>query len=216
MALTFPLNLGTFFDAAKLVSTKFWLPPVAEGEETGAGEIYQVQSSPRLWEGSATFVADSHDANDAMASKANLLLSPGSTFRVRPRHRRGPVGDPNGTALGAASVTLGAVNANLRDITLNGLPANYAGLQSGSYLSFAYQGIMGFHQVVVGATATGLGVATVEVIPALRPGYAINVAVALELPHLIAVIKSGSFRPIEHRAGVSLGFSFDWRQTLRA
>lgn len=212
MALTFPLSLSDFFDLAKVKETTFWLPSVAEGDVLGSGEIVQVANAPRLWEGRVSYPADEHDAIDLLVSRAYLLLSPGATFLVRPRQRSGPIG---GVTSGLGGVTISSVNANMRDLSLAGLPANFS-LQQGSYLSFVYSGRQAFHQIVVGAIATALGAATVEVTPPIRAGYAAGAAVTLVNPVCKAVMKSDSFQASRQRAGATDGFTFEWRQTLRA
>jgi hypothetical protein len=134
---------------------------------------------------------------------------------LHPKYRRGPVGDPNAIALGGSSPSLGSVNANQQDIVINGLPASYAGLTTGSYLSFQYDsGRQAFHQVAQGANASAGGAASVSVVPAIRPGYSGGAPVKIVDPVVYAVIKPDSFRPARFLSGYASGITFDWRQTL--
>lgn len=217
MAVTFPLDLnGLFNRIAKIEAT------IDPGEAvltniTGGGEVITSAIGVRLWRGRITGRGQSFIDLDPMTARIDLVRQAGASFFVSPSHRNGPQSDPNATILGVSTPQITNVNANNRDVTISGLPAAYV-LTEGDLLSFSYLSSpvrFAMHKIVTGATANGSGVATVEVMPPLRPGHSAPFNIRLDRPYCKAVIVPGSYQPpVYDRRGRAV-FSFDWQQTLR-
>jgi len=110
--------------------------------------------------------------------------------------------------------------SDARLIGLKGLPAGYAGLGRGSYLSFQYRSAPerhALHEIVeLDVTADGAGdVAAFQVNPPIRPGAAVDAEVRLIKPACKAIILPGSVQPGRETRFITEGMSFRWLQTLR-
>jgi hypothetical protein len=217
MALTFPLDLAGLFDRLARIEATFDLGEAMLANVTGGGEVITSTHGTRLWRGRITGRGQAFIDLDAMTARVDLVRQAGASFLVTPSHRDGPQADPLATILGAATPEVTTVHANSRDVTISGLPAAYV-LTEGDLVSFTYLASptrFALHKIVTGATANGSGVATVELMPPLRPGHSVPFTLRLDRPRCKAVIVPGSYQPPVHdRRGRAL-FSFDWQQTLR-
>lgn len=216
MALAFPLQLNQFFDGLRIHVSEFDPTDATITTATRGGEQLTAEVGNVLWRGTAELTDYYHADADAIRAKMAILRRAGASFFVRPSHRVGPIADPAGAILGAATPTLHSVLANNRDIRITGLPADYA-ISAGDYLSFAYGSNpvrYAFHQAVNGATASGAGTTPViEVTPHIRPGFSIGAAVVLVRPFFKGVLSArpgyGSIRPL-----FTGGMGFEFVQTL--
>lgn len=214
--LSVPVGVSTFFDlpALGVVNQPFFLPDNRKFNKTGGGVIIGYQRGARLWQGSVNFIPmDQRDAKsiDAIMS---FLQETGVYFRIYDRTAQFPRNDPTGTVL-TTTPTLTAVNANNHDITISTLPAGYV-LSSGDMFNFAYGTRLALHRIVVGATASGGGVATVTVTPPIRPGFTLSAAMNFKGATMNAVVMPGSYTSPDHGPGkVSSGGGFEFIQTLR-
>ncbi len=218
MALSYPLSLANVFDVLVKIETRFWLDEASSVTETQGGEILQAAYGARLWQGSVTVQADAYANLDQMMARVALLQQAGASFSVTQSGRSGPQADPTGSILGASLPTITAVNANLQDLTISGLPAGYV-LTRGDFIGFQYGSSpvrRALHQVITTQTANGSGViSSIQVMPPLRAGYSTPISIDLVRPVCKAVIVPGSFQePVTNR-GIVTTFSFNWRQTLR-
>jgi hypothetical protein len=215
--LSVPVLTATFFDLPALgaVNQPFFLPDNRKFNKTGGGVIIGYQRGARLWEGSVNFIPmDQRDAKsiDAIMS---FIQETGVYFRIYDRTTQFPRNDPTGTVL-TTTPTLTSVNANNHDITVSTLPVGYV-LSPGDTLNFVYSSTrLALHRIVVGATASGGGVATVTVTPPIRPGFTLSSTVNFKSAAMNAVVVPGSYRSPDFGPGkVSSGGSFDFIQTLR-
>lgn len=217
MAATFPLDLAGLFNRLARIEATFDLGEAMLSNVTGGGEVITSNHGARLWRGRITGRGQAYIDLDAMTARVDLVRQAGASFFVSPSHRDGPQADPLATILGASTPQITNVNANSRDVTISGLPAAYV-LTEGDLVSFNYLSSpvrYGLHKVVTGATANGSGVATVELMPPLRPGHSVPFNIRLNKPYCKAVIVPGSYQPpVYDRRGRAV-FSFDWMQTLR-
>jgi hypothetical protein len=214
--LSVPVGIATFFDlpAFGVTNQPFSLPDNRKFNKTGGGVIIGYQRGARLWEGSVNFIP--MDQRDAKSIEAivSFLQETGVYFRIYDRTAQFPRSDPGGTIL-TTTPTLTSVNANNHDITISTLPAGYV-LSSGDMFNFAYGTRLALHRIVVGATASGGGVATVTVTPPIRPGFTLGAAMNFKSSTMNAVLVPGSYRSPDFGPGkVSSGGSFDFIQTLR-
>ncbi|MTH62112.1 hypothetical protein [Paracoccus litorisediminis] len=213
MALPANLNLSQFSNKLRVTGFTLHCPTPKAISRTGGGEVLQARLGPSLWQGECQLSFSPQVKTAGIRALIDLLLDPGQTFNFSPVDYYGPAADLGGVALGSASVTLSAVASNNRDLTLAGLPSGYV-LSPDDLLSFTHSGgIPALHRLVVGATANGSGVATVEVWPRVRPGWAAGAAVQLKTPFLRAIMlerEPGSSARIMHS-----GISFNFLQSLR-
>lgn len=207
MALTFPLSLAAFFSDLALVDVTFSLTESYETSETGGGEILRSSYGPRLWQGTVTLDTWPHVDAERINARVETLFDARASFLVFPPHMQTALGD----------VTL-SDQRNGREIRLSGLASGQK-VEQGQYLSFTYGSNpvrYALHRVLEDKSpdATGL-TGWFEVSPAVRPGALNGTAVTLDKPVCKAIAVPGSYSPPSHRAVVSSGASFSWRQTLR-
>lgn len=219
MALTYPLALATFVDTLLCERITCDLPEMVEQSRTAGGEQLVADMGERLWTGRI----DLGKMKRTEVGRPETLIQvvkQGKTFHVYDRRRPNPLLDPNGTILGAASVTILALGGDPREMSLAGLPAGYT-LSSGDYLSFAYTSLsvtrQALHRVVdTTVVANGSGQTPLfEVVPPIRPGAAAAAAVSLKKPYCKAVMVAGSAAPSDGRSTLYEGLGFDWVQSLR-
>lgn len=219
MALAFPLALADFFDGLRIRESVFWLPEQLETDRTAGGEVLVADHGARLWEGRVTLAADTFEQIGAAEAKLSILAQAGRSFYVHPMGFAYPAADPGGVILGAAVPLISSVAADRRSLTIKALPAGYQ-LRPGDFLAFAYGSSpvrRALHRVVVGATASGTGVASnIEVTPEIRAGAAANAVITLKKPFCKAVMLPGSIQSATQQPGGWMaGPSFSFVQTLR-
>lgn len=217
MALSFPLSLASFLDLFTRIEATMDIGEAVLSAKTGGGEIITSNFGERLWAGRFTGQGHAFISLDEMTARIGLLRKGGASFLIRNPYRRGPAADPEGTILGAATPQITTFNANNRDITISGLPAGYV-LRRGDLIGWTY--LTGptryaLHRVVTGVTANGSGVATTEVMPPVRSGYATPQSVTLVNPVCKAVMVPGSYQPPSVQRNGIATFSFAWWQTLK-
>ncbi len=219
MALTSPFSLATFLDGLCIAQAKFDLTESVAANRQGSGEVLTHKTGVSLWAGSISLRSHRIADAEAIKAKVSVLRRPGFAFFIEPYGKEFPRLDPTGSILGVSTPTIQSVAGNNRDLTIQGLPVGYV-LSPGDYLSFPYTvasiGRTALHQIVVGGTANGSGVATVEVTPLLRTGAVAGLAVTLKHPICKAVVEPGSFEPgtMSNRRWTQ-EMSFGFRQTLR-
>ena len=219
MALTFPLALTIFADTLLVQDVTCDLPELVEQSRTAGGEQLTADMGERLWTGRVNLGAM---VRTEIGRPETLIqvLKQGRTFEIYDRRRPNPLVDPTGNVLGAAAVTILALGADPRELSLAGLPGGYT-LSAGDYLSFAYTSLAitrrALHRVVdATVVANGSGqTALFEVVPAIRPGAVAGTAVTLKKPFCKAVMVTGSASPSQGRSTLYEGLGFDWVQTLR-
>ena len=213
MALTFPLSTAQFFGGLRIVEAQLSLSESMEINRTAGGEVLTADLGPRLWTGNFATRPSTYKETAQAEARLSTLRQAARAFFVYDGRKQFPAADPTGSILGAATPTLAVVGVNRRDITISGLPANYV-LSDGDYLSFIYNtSRFALHQIVQGATASGAGLATVEVTPHIRENFSLS-AVTLIRPYCKAVVVPNSYLPSMGQMGRSSGFSFSCIQTL--
>lgn len=214
MARSFPLTLGQFAGCLPVASSTLAPADNTIQTVTRGGEVLQAAVGASLWQGDVVLAEYRTPRMDEIRATLAMLRALGGSFLVAPFHRLGPIADPRGTILGGAAPKISSIAGNSRDLTIKSLPAGYV-LSAGDFLSFLYGSAptrYGFHQVAVGATANGSGVATVEVTPPIRPGAAADAAITLVRPVMKAVLTDPQFGTVSLRR--SGGVSFSFAQTL--
>lgn len=220
MALTFPLTLAQFWSLLPIASCVFDLPETVASSRTRGGELLQAETGTRLWTAEVRLGEMTRAEAAQVLPLIHLLRGAGRSFMASDPLRAFPQADPAGTTLGTATVQIASLASNARDLTLKGLPSGYV-LRRDDMLAFAYAASptrFALHQVVSGSvTAASTGVTpTIEVVPPIRPGAAVDAAVTLKRPSLKAQIVPDSVQPGQVRSGGMVeGVSFRLQQTLR-
>ncbi|AWX93295.1 hypothetical protein DPM13_09830 [Paracoccus mutanolyticus] len=182
MAYAFPLTVAQFADILPIRELAFDIPEALELSETGGGEVLRADLGTRLWRGTVALGDMTSAETDEVMAMLDVLRRANGAFMFYDVRRPGPRLDPNGAILGAVSPTLMAINANLRDIRLQALPASY-GLRRGDYLAFTYGSNptrYALHRIAQPATANASGqTGWIEVSPSIRPGAVAGTAVSL-------------------------------------
>lgn len=216
MAQIYPMSAATFFENLRIMRASFDLPTNQLITRSAGGDVMRAELGARLWRAQLDLVPQTHLEVEKIRARMHLLRQPSASLIIRPSPYYAPYNDPDGTILATSTVTLHTVNANLRDIRITGLPAGFW-MSTGDYLSFTYgtdPTRYAFHQLVSSAQADGTGLTSLfEVVPPIRPGYAIGAAVRLVKPWMKAVLVESS----TGSAGVAVtdGISLTLQQTLR-
>lgn len=215
MATSFPISSASFFNELRVARAYFDLPSAQLVTRSAGGDVMRAELGARLWRVQVDLSPARHRDAEKIRSMLHLLRQPNASLIIRPKPCYAPAYDPDGSIAASSTVVLYAVNANLRDIRLALLPAGYR-MSPGDYLSFTYGTDpvrYAFHQVVTEGVAGGGGVTPeFEVVPPIRPGYAIGATVRIVRPWMRAVLVDSS----TGAAGVAVtdGMSLTLQQTL--
>ena len=174
------------------------------------GQVRVKQLRPDLWRVSYSCSALSHaDLRSIMGLIADLGGSR-QTFHGWDPAGQYPRNDPLGTGLGAATVQINSLNADNQRLSLKGLPASYALLSRGDYLSFDYGAgpSRAFHQIRTATVAANGSGVTPEfyVAPNIRTGASVNAVVTLKQPAAEFMIAPGSIDARAERNFARLSF----------
>jgi len=196
MALTYPLVASVFADKLRIKSAPFVLQHQQELSGVASGNLQAADLAPAFWQAEVeTVPLTEAQAAQIMALINSLAGAVRKVYLYNPS-LTGPQADPDGTILGAASVTVGSV-ASSYSLTLAGLPASYV-ITCGDYFSISYgtpsRTYLG--QFAEGGTANGLGaMGPVDVAPAMPAGIVATNAVMLIKPQAKCKIVPGSAYP---------------------
>ncbi len=212
MALTFPYAVTSFADILRMSSVKFQLIPDQQISGAGKGRIIVADMGPKYWEAEVRLINMEHDvARQVQAMIEALDGSLNDFFLYDPRWAY-PAEDWGGPRLGPAVVTIGALNANNKEMTLSGLPNGYV-LTPGDMLHFDF-GVpskRALHRIVAGGVAAG-GSVGIEVRPHIEPGATTGLVASLIKPSARMKIVPESFDPGTARGMITSGMGFKCRQ----
>lgn len=214
MALTFPINLITFFSTLPLAEMTFELTESMVISRLGNGEIISSDYSTRLWQGQCNVATDLyHRDGEKLAAMGRAIRESRASFLVTPIHAPKP----------AAMVTVPAAPKihsvqNGRQIRLKGLVPS-SKMTAGDFVSWSYGSSpvrTSLHQLVEGDTADGSGITGwMEVTPMLTAGAVAETPVVLDKPYCVAKYIPGSWGSPQVKSLYAGGFSFQWVQTFR-
>lgn len=219
MSLTFPRDLpaGLRFASARFDLQHQQLTALAAG-----GQAQVANVGPELWHASYRTVKLREDEGEAMLAWLSSLRGGAKLFRAWNPLRRYTIARPEGYAglvrAGTATAFTGAATVTtitaLRDgVTLSGLPAAFV-LAAGDWLSIPVSAArVSLHRIVEGATASGTGIASVLVEPAILPDAAVGVSADLAAPYMLAVLDAKSVQHSWERGRI-VQVSFEAIQTL--
>lgn len=212
---SFPLTAAQFFSLLPIREMTFDLGEAMEIDETGAGEILTANLGTRLWQGEVQLGDMRRDEVADVTAMLDQLRRPGASFLVFDRAWPAPRMDPTGAALVGAAPVLHSVAANNNDIRIGGLSPGYQ-LRRHDYVGLVYSGRYGLHRLASNGIADATGVTPpITVSPPLPQGWALGAPLTLVTAACKAVIVPGSYKPGRHRGALTVGASFQWRQTRR-
>lgn len=203
---TFPVDLRTYLGGcAKVEQQSFYLGEGLQVQNrTAGGEVIRAGGAARLWRGALAFYPLRYADARALHAKLNVLAGQGASFLI---------GDAKYDA--GFEALLSTVDSQGR-LALKGVTEGRE-LRAGDFVSFGYAGRRALHQVLESRTATAGGtMAAVEVVPPIRPGWAVNAPVTVGSgARCKAVMMPGTLRLGASNIVATLGASFEWTQTLR-
>lgn len=217
MALTFPLALPDLVDLLGISSVSW--NPVYQQEVSGlgTGEGLSHDLGPMLWEGDCQTGEFYH--RDIEKWRARFLALDGSnqSFMLYNPAAKYPETDPKGAALAGATITIGSVGSNRKEIALSGLPAGFE-VPWGAYVQITAGSPSRVALVLFleSKTATGLGnTSVIECRPHLRPWVSAGASVQLVKPAAKVKLVPNSLR-VETVGALTSRLRFTARQTLAA
>lgn len=213
---SFPLSVASFYDALRVrQATPFDMGGgMARSGRTAGVEVLTARIGNGLIEGEVSLAKYPHKMARAILTDLRAIKE-GGGFMIYDKSNAFPASDPDGSILGAATPSLSALNANRKDGTISGLPADYV-LTKGDAFAFSYASgptRFAYHWIEVGGTATGAGQVPVEIWPPIRTGYTLPVTVEFKKAPMkakILEIRRGSAQGV-----FTDGMGFKWSQTLR-
>ncbi len=217
MAFTFPLSLPNLVDLLPIESVTWNLVYQQEYSGLGSGEGLSHDLAPPLWEGDVATAQFYHADVEKWRARFLTLDGSNNSFMLYNPAAKYPDTDPQGSALTGATVTVLAVGANRKELSLAGLPAGlevpwgaYAQIAGGSPSRVALV------QFAESKTASGLGnTSAIECRPHLRPWVSAGMAVSLIKPGAKVKLMPNSLR-IETVGALHSRLRFTARQTLAA
>jgi hypothetical protein len=217
MAITVPLALASLADLLPVERVE-WNPLYQEEMSSiGSGEFLTADAAPVLWEAVVSLTRVHLDQGEQIAARFRALDGSKQHFYLYNPAMRFPQSDPDGTTLGASSVSINAINANRKAVRLTGLPVGYV-ITLADYMQVNYgsPSRTALLQAMEGATADGSGLTPeFEVRPHLRAGITTTLAVILKNPAAKVKLLPNSLRTVASD-GVFIRQQFTARQTLAA
>ncbi len=219
MPFSFPLSRADFQNFLPINSVTFDLPSQIEYSGLGSGHLLTADVGPRLWSGEIKLTKRDFRETAKFDARLSLLREAGRSFFVYDVRQQWPMHDPGGNIVSGSAPVIGSIAANMREITVTGLPSEYV-LACGDLISFSYgenPTRYALHRIVSGDVTADISGVTplIEVTPSVRLGAATGDPVELVQPFCKAIIEPGSVRPAEGRGVHSSGLSFRFIQTLR-
>ena len=215
--MTFPIEPADLVDRMMVETAQWALLEFQETSGIAGGEWIAADLAPRLWEAAVSTVAADLRTIEALRARFNLLDGALQSFHLYDPASQNPATDPSGAQLGSATVTIGAIEANRKEVSFAGLPAGFmlpegtrfsvtAGAPSRTFLG----------QIAANVTANGTGDAgPVELRPHMRPWLAPGQAVRLLKPVAKVKIVPNSLS-VAQVTSVTHRLRFTARQTLAA
>lgn len=214
MTITYPLPLAAFFDAVNCWTPRF--EPITYQSVSGlkGGGLIAAELAAARWSADVTLSPNYNRASVGVEAIVNALRGSLKSFQAYDKRRAYPLADPDGSILGAASVTISAVGSDLQSLKLAGLPAGYV-LTVGDYISIPSRKQL--FQVLENSTANGSGVSPsfFAVAPSILSGLAGGDAVRLVKPYGFFRIVPGTWSAPVSDGVSSRGGSFKALQVFQ-
>lgn len=188
------LTLADIYDRLMIGAARFDLQRNDELSGAGSGALWQAELAPPLWTAEVSLNDQALNEIKQQAALIRKLDGARQSFLLCDTTSLNPQADPDGTLLGAANVTLGAIGADRTVAPLVGLPAGYV-LTLGDKLQINGASKIAFVEVSGTVSANGAGSVSVAVFPRLPAWVATGAAVVLKRPACPMVIVPGSHNP---------------------
>ena len=208
MAISYPYALPAFADLLKISSIVWDIQRNDELSGSGDGRVWQAELAPPLWTGTVTLADMYNDEAKQVAARIRKLHGAQEALFLHDPLSKYPQADPDGTKLGAAGVSIGALGTDNASMSLKGLPAAYK-LTIGDKMQIAYGGRYAFLEVSETVAASSTGVTpTFGVFPHLPTGIAADMGVELLRPACKCVVMPGSHNPGTASGPITTGATF--------
>lgn len=208
MALTFPYPLAFLSDVLRPRDITFDFLRRDEQSGAGDGRLWSAELARPLWR--VTLALGSYHRDYGREIDAKLrALGPNRPFLFAD-----PTYQPSGGNPGGA-VTVGSVSADRTQLSLAGLPAEFA-IAPGDRLSVTYSGRVYLAEAAEPRTATGLGNAALFAVSPFVPfGVSAGMAVEMVKPVVKVIVPPGGHKPYTAvLGGVSSGASLTLLQKI--
>lgn len=220
MTITFPRDLpaGVKFETGHFELRYQQLTELAAG---GMPQVVNVGAD--LWRATYRTVPLTEEAGEGMAAWLSSLRGGMKLFRATNPLRKFPIKYRAGftgmvkaaTAIAFTGQPTIAAITTLRDgLTLSGLPASFV-LVPGDWITIPVSASrVSLHRILEGATASGTGIASVLVEPAILPDAAVGASAVLASPYMHAVLDASGLKASPARRGRFYVYEFPANQVL--
>lgn len=217
MPVTFPMATADLVDRMMVETVQWSLLEFQELSGTGGSEFIAADMAPRVWEAECSTVAADLETIEALRARFNLLDGAINSFYLYDPARPNPSTDPTGALLAGETVTIEAIEANRKELSLAGLPSGFT-LTEGTRFSVTAgapsRTFMGQLAATVTANVDG-ETAAVELRPHVRSWVATGQTVQLLKPVAKVKIVPRSLS-VAQVTSVTHRLRFTARQTLAA
>lgn len=208
MAITYPYDILAGFPGTTL---RFELQYLQEMSPLRGGCQVVADLGPALWVMDVKSKVMRPSELKAWKARLAALENGGQQLIGHDMTACFPIAYPNGswpTGVAFDGVATLETVTNNKTVTLSGLPEGFK-VSTGDYISFGYGSARALHQAMEDAVADEFGVSSAfEVRPYIRPGYVLDVDVALTRPHAVMLIVPGSVsQPSQDNARGTVSFS---------
>ncbi|CAD7055475.1 hypothetical protein RHAB21_00725 [Pseudorhizobium halotolerans] len=210
-----PLSLAAVFDQLPIASVEWSIQRNDEFSGIGSGDVWQAELADPLWTADVILGDGLHDELKQVAARIRALDGSRVSFLMCDPLSLYPQADPGGLVLGAAAVTIRAVDSDRRVALLQGLPAGYV-LTIGDKLQITQGEAIRFFEVAATVAAAGTGEANVSVFPRLPLSLAPGATVTLIRPACPVIIQPNTHKPGVGRRGATRGAAFRVLQKKRS
>jgi len=195
-----PLPLTRINNVLPIATVEWDIQRNDELSGDGSGDVWQAELADPIWRAVVTLGRGLHQELKIVAARIRALEGAKQSFLLVDPLSPFPANDPDGSALGSATVSIRAIG-NRYLAQLAGLPANYV-LTEGDKMQIVYgtqsAPRYAFVEVSENIAATSSGDADVKVFPRLPMTLAVGTAVTLKNPACAMIIQ-----PTTHKAGTA-------------
>lgn len=198
MAFSFPLSYAQFMKLVPVEEGAFSLERNDEMSGLGNNQPLHFEVASPLWRFDGTTIPIPNDDAEALAAKFEMLTAPGRDFYIANPRKLGPKNDKSGTILGASTPTIHTLNANNRELRIQGVPPGYV-LSDGDMIAWDYgptgQKRRAMHRLASSVTAASTGITPLfELSTFIRAGAAVNDPVYLAPALMRAKLIPGAYK----------------------
>lgn len=218
MSLSFPYATTVLADVLRIKSCVWDVQRNDEVDGTADGRVWQAALAGPLWTADITLTDYCFAEMEQIAALIRRLDGAAESFYLYNPARQYPQADPDGSKLGANSVTIKSLGLDGTALALQGLPANYViTLADKAHSDFGDNPTRRYFfeaSETVAANASGV-TAEFQVFPDVPAGVGVGDAVTLIKPAAKMFIMPQSFNPGTMAGLVNSGAAFKAMQRVR-